>query len=248
MSKDPLVNQDGDGHPLLSTWKTSTNEWWSFRRTVLVLVSLAEGTTRKHFLAVFLWQRTKVQHWTFASLCQGLCYISPDLYMDTYMSQYTHTQHLFQPQRFEMERVGSSWPRMEDQIFWMDLPGAGEHELVDSMRKELQTHTGYNWEDANFRKNWTIIQQRFGWKLIPMMRTCMQMRVSPHMCLQSIFVPPPISRCKPLMNFLQLWNLALTTLAVHFFGEVHPWKKGHGVQELQETFLFWTTEFEEEIP
>ncbi len=26
---------------------------------------------------------------------------------------------------FKTERVGSSWPRMEDQIFWMDLPGGG---------------------------------------------------------------------------------------------------------------------------
>lgn len=136
--------------------------------------------------------------------------------------------------------VGSSWPRMEDQIFWMDLPGVGEHELVDSMRKELQKHKGYNWEDANFGENWTIIQQRLGWKLIPMMRTCMQMRVSPHMCLQNIFVPPPILRCEPLMNFWQLWKFGFDDSGCLFFlgGIYIPEKKDMVFKNFKPHFCF----------
>lgn len=105
----------------------------------------------------------------------------------------------------------------------------GEHELVDSMRQGLQKHKGYNWENANFDKNGTTFQQHLGWKLIAMMRTCMQMRVSPHMCLQNIFVPPPILRCKPLINFLQLWKFGFDDSGClfffHFFRYIHPWKK-----------------------
>ena len=93
----------------------------------------------------------------------------------------------------------------------------GEHELVDSMRQGLQKHKGYNWENANFDKNGTTFQQHLGWKLIAMMRTCMQMRVSPHMCLQNIFVPPPILRCKPLINFLQLWKFGFDDSGCLFF-------------------------------
>ena len=93
----------------LSAWKQSTNDWSSFRRTVLVIVSLAERTTRKHVLADFLWQKTKVQR-TFVSLCQGLCQKIVPTYILTWASMHIHSIFFWmEPTRwFLMAKDGGS--------------------------------------------------------------------------------------------------------------------------------------------
>lgn len=68
---------------------------------MLVIVSLAEVDNKKTFPGRFFVTKDQSPALNICEFMSGIMlYKSPDLYVDTYMSQYTHTQHLFQPNRF----------------------------------------------------------------------------------------------------------------------------------------------------
>lgn len=136
---------------------------------------------------------------------------SPDLY--TYMSQYAHTQHLFLDGTNSLVPHGQGW---RIKFFGWIYQVGREHELVDSMRQELQKHRGTSKRGCTFGKNGTIIQQHLGWKLRAMMRTCIadEALLTKHVC--------PTSNIKmQTMTFYNCGNLAFTTLTVYLFWEVH---------------------------